>query len=52
MLYQTVHQAHLRGAHTLHLGMDAEVEKSRYGTTAHKAKVYVQSRELPRRLIS
>ncbi len=44
-LFQMVRRARVRGAGVLHLGMDADVEKARYGTTATASVVYGLSRE-------
>jgi hypothetical protein len=44
-LFQMVRRARLRGMKVVHLGMDADMEKSRYGTTASPNVIYVQARE-------
>jgi hypothetical protein len=44
-LFQMVRRARLLGMKVVHLGMDADVEKSRYGTTMASSVVYVQARE-------
>lgn len=44
-LYQMVHQAHLRGLRRVHLGMDADREKSRYGTEVVESVMYGQARD-------
>lgn len=45
MIFQMIRQAKARDMRVLHLGMDADVEKSRYRTTIVKNCVYVHSRE-------
>jgi hypothetical protein len=45
MIYQMLHQSHLRGMRALHLGMDADIEKNRYRTSIIKNCVYLQARE-------
>ncbi len=44
-LYQMVHQAHLRGLRHVHLGMDADREKARYGTEVVESVMYGQARD-------
>lgn len=44
-LYQMVRQARERGASVVHLGMDADFEKSRYGATPVRNCIYVQTRD-------
>lgn len=44
-LYQMVHQAHLRGLRHVHLGMDADREKARYGTEVVEGVMYGQARD-------
>lgn len=44
-LYQMVHRARVRGMEMVHLGMDADTEKSRYGTELVQNLVYGQARE-------
>ena len=44
-LYQMVHQAHLRGLRCVHLGMDADREKARYGTEVVESVMYGQARD-------
>ncbi|MFO0758428.1 MAG: aminotransferase class I/II-fold pyridoxal phosphate-dependent enzyme [Byssovorax sp.] len=44
-LFQMIRRARLRGARFVHLGMDADVEKSRYGTTVNNNVIYAQVRE-------
>lgn len=44
-LYQMVVHARLRGAKHVHLGMDADVEKGRYGSTPVQNCVYVHVRD-------
>lgn len=44
-LYQMVHQARLRGLHHVHLGMDADREKARYGTQVVASVMYGQARD-------
>ncbi len=44
-LYQMVHQAHLRGLRHVHLGMDADREKARYGTEIVESVMYEQARD-------
>jgi 7-keto-8-aminopelargonate synthetase-like enzyme len=44
-LYQMVHQARLRGARHVHLGMDADTEKARYGTSVVESVMYGQARD-------
>jgi 7-keto-8-aminopelargonate synthetase-like enzyme len=44
-LFQMVRRARLRGMRVVHLGMDADMEKDRYGTTASPNVIYAQSRE-------
>ncbi len=44
-LYQMVRQARLRGLHHVHLGMDADTEKARYGTRLVRSVMYWQARE-------
>ncbi|HEU4412932.1 MAG TPA: aminotransferase class I/II-fold pyridoxal phosphate-dependent enzyme [Polyangiaceae bacterium] len=44
-LYQMVRRARECGASVLHLGMDADFEKSRYGSTPVRCCVYVQARD-------
>jgi hypothetical protein len=45
LLLHVLRRAREIGATTLHLGMDADVEKARFGTTAHPTCMYVLSRE-------
>jgi 7-keto-8-aminopelargonate synthetase-like enzyme len=45
MIFQIIRQAKARGMAVAHLGMDADVEKSRYRTTIVKNCVYAQARE-------
>lgn len=44
-LYQMMRQARLRGLHHVHLGMDADTEKARYGTQVVESVMYWQARE-------
>ncbi len=44
-LFQMVRQARLRGMRVVHLGMDADMEKNRYGTIASPNVIYAQARE-------
>ena len=44
-LFQMVHRARVRGMKVVHLGMDADVEKARYGTVATPNVVYGLVRE-------
>jgi|GEM_PF-64840 len=43
--YQAILRAAQVGARTMHMGMDAEVEKKRFGARAHSTCLYVQARE-------
>lgn len=45
MIFQMIRQAKARDMRMLHLGMDADVEKSRYRTSIEKSCVYVHARE-------
>ncbi len=45
MLWQVVRRARAVGATTLHLGMDAEVEKHRFGARAVATCIYVRAAE-------
>lgn len=45
LLLHLVERAREIGCHTLHLGMDADFEKSRFGTTVVSNCVYVQARD-------
>lgn len=45
MLFQMIRQSKRRGARMLHMGMDADVEKSRYRTTPVQNNVYMQVRD-------
>lgn len=44
-LFQMVRRARLRGMRVVHLGMDADLEKQRYGATPIRNAVWVQARE-------
>ncbi|MDI1476252.1 bifunctional aminotransferase class I/II-fold pyridoxal phosphate-dependent enzyme/GNAT family N-acetyltransferase [Polyangium sp. y55x31] len=45
MIFQVIRQAKTRGIDVVHLGMDADVEKSRYRTTIVKNCIYLHARE-------
>lgn len=45
LLYQAVRRAMELGMKTVHLGMTAEMEKSRLGSLPHRTCVYMQARE-------
>ncbi|HEY0019238.1 MAG TPA: bifunctional aminotransferase class I/II-fold pyridoxal phosphate-dependent enzyme/GNAT family N-acetyltransferase [Longimicrobium sp.] len=45
LLLQMTRRARELGAHTLHLGMDAETEKQRFGAVAHSTCAYVLALE-------
>ncbi len=45
LLLHLVERARELGCHTLHLGMDADFEKSRFGTTTLSTCVYGQARD-------
>lgn len=45
MIYQMVRRAHDLGMQTVHMGMDADVEKARFGTDRVANCVYLQARD-------
>lgn len=45
MIYQMVHRARQLGVTEVHLGMDADLEKERFGSERHANSVYVQARD-------